>query len=424
MRNSRHFIYAVMGTCLLFFTQCTEDSGTVEVHYQEATAIYGDMDDIRNKELIAPVREIINPGKLYIGERFILVGEEGEGIHVVDNTNRKSPSASIFIQLPGNREFIVEDHILYAESYYDVVKIDIRNPSQPILLARAENAIQDQFKDSQGKTLIGFNYTDKSVVLNQDDDFYKEIVGDQLVYLDFAENIIPNSAVPSSFAGNSSSQSGTVNRLAKTKGHLYLISHSNMIVIPDNDNFSSQSNQIRNIQEGMETIFPHGDHLFVGSRTSMSIYDLQNEMRPILITEFDHASSCDPVLPHEDVAYVTLRTADFSDCPGNINALLVIDVTDVRDARLLEEIAMASPYGMSIINEDLYVGEGENGLKIYDISNRKKPILKEQHDIEAYDVIVDPTNKNVVFIAGPNGLSQFLVDDEASVFDLQSQLSY
>jgi len=419
-------LFSIFLVCIfsLFLTSCTKDKGSIEVHFQEATAIYGDMDVIRNVALIAPTTEIENPGKLFIGDDFILIGEEGKGVHVVNNSDRQNPLAEMFINIPGNREFFVDGHILYAESFYDVVKIDIENPLSPVLLDRAENAIQDIFTDDKGNALIGFSYEEKSVLLNQDDDFYNEIIGDQLVYYDFAKNIIPNSAVPSSFAGNSSDQIGTVNRMTKAKGHVYVISNSNMIVIPDDHNFSSNARRILNLQEDMETIFPHKDHLFIGSRTSMTIYNTDYELRPQQITEFDHARSCDPVLPYQDVAYVTLRTGDFSDCPGDVNGLLVVDVENLSKAYLLTEIQMSSPYGMTVIGKDLYVGEGKNGLKIFDISNYKKPKLKAEHDIEAYDIISDPFDNKIVFIAGPHGLSQFTILGDNEVLDLQSTLRF
>ena len=125
-----------------------------------------------------------------------------------------------------------------------------------------------------------------------------------------------------------------------------------------------------------------------------------------------------------DRAYVTLRTADFSSCPGNINGLLVIDIDNVNNVDLLTEIEMTSPFGMTVIGTDLYVGEGENGLKIFDITNRKRPSLKASHDIEAYDIIADPFDSSIVFIAGPGGLSQFTIDGQTENLSLKSVVTY
>ena len=143
----KKFSLLTLFSIALFFTSCVDDSGTVQVTYQEATAIYGDMNDIRSEALIEPAREIINPGKIFIGEQIILIGEEGEGVHVINNSDRANPVNESFLNVPGNREFFVSNNFLYAETYYDMIKIDLSNPSQPSIVDRAENAIQEEFVD-------------------------------------------------------------------------------------------------------------------------------------------------------------------------------------------------------------------------------------------------------------------------------------
>lgn len=413
-------------TCLIFFSicSCTTDQGTVEVEYVEAKAIYGDISKIRATPLNESARAIENPGKIFIGERYILIGEEGSGIHVIDNHDRTNPEQLAFINIPGNREYYVSENMLYAESYYDLIKIDIANPLNVSLIGRAKNAIQEAFQNSEGEYLVGFTYENKKAVLNQDEDFYKEIIGDQLVHLDFAENIIPQSAVPSSFAGNSSSQSGTVNRVTKNGDYIYTISNNNLIVVGDGSNFGNEMQLYKNFKPDMETIFPYEGKLFMGSRTSMNIFDLSDPLSPRELYEFDHVTSCDPVLPFKQVAYITLRTADFSDCPGNINALVAIDLQDISNPTQLHELQMSSPYGMSAIGDKLFVGEGENGLTVFDIQNEKNPkLLQSNKDIEAYDIISDPIDKNIIFIAGPDGLQQFTIENDQS-FDLNSTIQF
>ena len=397
--------------CLILFgaSSCTtEDQGTVKVDYVEARAIYGDIAEIRATPLNESTRAIENPGKIYIGEQFILIGEEGLGIHVIDNTDRSNPEQLAFINIPGNREYYVSDNMLYAESYYDLVKVDITNPLNAKLVGRAENAIQEPSQNNEGEYLVGFTFENKTVVLSEDEHFYEEIISDQLVHLDFAENVIPQSAVPSSFAGNSSSQSGTVNRVTKNGDYVYTISNNNLIIVSDGLSFGDDMQRHRNFKPDMETIFPYEGKLFMGSRSAMNIFDLSDPLAPTELFEFDHVTSCDPVLPFKEMAYVTLRTADFSNCPGDVNALVVLDLQDISNPDQLHELQMSSPYGMSVIEDKLYVGEGENGLTIFDIEDERNPELIESiKDIEAYDIISDPIDKKIIFIAGPDGLQQY-----------------
>ncbi len=409
-------ICIVLLTSIVFFS-CTNDTGDVEVTYLEAKAIYGSMDDIRSIPINEGPRSIENPGKIFLGNNFVLIGEEGHGIHVVSNQNRANPISEAFINIPGNKEYFVSGNYLYAESYYDLLKIDISNPSQAILKSRSKNAIQDEFINDKGETLIGFNYQEKTETFDENDDFMKEVLVDQLVYLDFANNVIPKSSVPSSFAGNSAQSIGTINRITKSNDHIYVVSNSNMIIIKDGeDGLSSNVERLINIKEEMETVFPHQNNLFVGSKTSMSIFDISNGSQPVELYEFEHATSCDPVLPYNDVAYVTLRTADFSECPGNINALLAIDITDLSNPIQIDEKQLASPYGMSIINNHLYVGNGESGLSVFDVTDPQKPTLVSTNaDIVAYDIIADPTNSAYIFVAGDNGMNQYKIESDLSL---------
>lgn len=407
----------------LVLFSCTKDTGTVTVNYLEATAIYGDMDDIRALPLMESGKQIEDPGKIYIGEGFVLIGEEGEGIHVINNQDRENPTSEVFIQIPGNLEYFVSGQYLYAESYYDVLKIDISNPFQASLIARSQNAIQKEFINDKGETLVGFSYEDKTITLTEDDDFMTEILDDQLVYLDFAKNVIPKSTVPASFAGNSNQAIGTINRITKAREHIYIVSNNNMIILDDND-FSKQATRIENVKEDMETIFPYQNTLFIGSKTSMSMYDITIENQPTEIYDFEHARSCDPVLPYNDLAFVTLRTADFSSCPGNINALLVIDLIDLSNPTKIDEIQQSSPYGMSVIDNLLFVGNGEYGLNIYDIKNKENIVLKKNHsEIVAYDILPDPNHSGYIFIAGSEGMNQYSLGEDLSL-QLTSSIDY
>lgn len=413
---------------LLTLSNCTKDEGDITVTYQEATAVYGDLQAIRAEPINESTRPVVDPGKIFVGENFILIGEEQEGIHVIDNTNPQSPTAINFINIPGNREYFVRGNKIYAESNYDVLKIDISDLTNAKLDSRAEYVFQQEWHNDNGETLIGFTYEEKTVTLNEDDDFYKDVIGHNEIYFDFAGNIIPKSAVPASFAGSGSDISGTVNRVTYTDNYVYIVGQSSMHVLRDDSNGLVKvegNHHLANIGEGMETVFPYQNHLFVGSRSSMDIFNIDNQDRPEHIYAFDHATSCDPVMAADDVAYITLRTAEFSSCPGNTNALLVLDISNLNDVDQKEEIEMLSPYGMNLIGNKLYVGEGENGLKIFDASDRQDPkLVKFDQSIKAYDVIPHPLDDDIIFTTGPEGIYQYTVDHQIDNFSLQSIIAF
>ena len=413
----------------LFFTSCLKDTGTLEVTYFEANAVYGDLEEIRSQpinltdgnEIYNDFDEIINPGKVYVGSDFILIGEEEKGIHVYNNTDINNPVHINFINIPGNREFFVHDNFLYAESYYDVVKYNISQLGSIKELGRSLHVFNDDIKNDMGQSLLGFTFNQVTKTLDKNSDLYRDILEDNVVYFDFAQNIIPQSAVPTSFAGSSTGESGTVNRINLYNGYLYVVNRNSILVI--NESNMDLVNRVEGASSEMETVIPYKNKLFIGTRTSMDIYDVSNSSQPQHDYAFNHVESCDPVLPHKEAAFITLRTGDFADCPGNTNALIVLDISNIENPKQVMDIPLHSPYGMSIINDKLYVGEGQNGLTIFDITNPYKPQNKSTFDIEAYDVILHPTYDNLILVAGNNGLTQYTLDSDQS-FTIESTIDY
>ena len=420
----KKLLLVLLPLTLVFFQSCTKDFGTIEVSYKKATAVYGDIEAIRNTPLMEGTRPITNAGKIFVAENLLLIGEEGAGIHIVDNADPKNPSNLSFLNIPGNREFYVEGNTLYAESHYDMLKIDISNKSQPRIVSRVENAFADaeQFKNDKGEVLIKFDFEDVTETVSADNEIHQQIWGEQAYYYyDFANQLIPPSQVPVSFAGNSSASIGSVNRIAVVENHIYVITRNSITPFEDNGQLTVFNEVYAN--SGMETIYPDGDKLYIGTQNSMEIFDINNPTAPSWSSSFWHATSCDPVLPSGEVAYVTLRTGDVGDCPGDENALLVLNVRNASNPTQLQEIEMESPYGMTIVGSKLYVGEGSNGLKIFNIEDKQNITLDTwEPNIEAYDIIYHPTNPNLILIAGPVGISQYEIEGDAT-FSLLSTMA-
>jgi len=403
-------IYPLLLLTAIAFQSCTKDFGKVEVTYTKATAIYSDLSEIRTVPLMGDIQQVVNPGKIFVADDLILIGEEEKGIHVVDNTDPTNPSPIAFINIPRNREFYVEGNQLYAESLYDMVKIDISDKSNPKLVSRVENAFAQDITNSKGEVLTGFTFEEVTEEVEGDSRLLDQIWGwDNVFYHDYANQLIPPSAVPASFAGTSGNAIGAVNRIAFQNNHVYVIGRSNMTIFEDTGELTFISTNPVGWQ--METVFPHEDHIFIGSQTAMQIFDVDNPERPIEIASFWHATSCDPVYPVDDVAYVTLRTGDATDCPGDENSLVVLDIANLFNPIETQTIEMESPYGLTLANDRLYVGEGANGLKIFDATNKKNlELITFDESIEAYDVIHHPTRNDILLVAGPEGLGQYEIE--------------
>ena len=78
-------------------------------------------------------------GKIYFYQDYILVNEKYEGIHIIDNSDPSNPQSTNFICIPGNIDIAVKDDILYADSYTDLIAIDISDIGNIQIVKRFED---------------------------------------------------------------------------------------------------------------------------------------------------------------------------------------------------------------------------------------------------------------------------------------------
>ena len=154
---------------------------------------------------------------------------------------------------------------------------------------------------------------------------------------------------------------------------------------------------------GIETIFPYEESLFIGSQTGMFIYDVSTPSSPSYLSEFVHVRSCDPVVVEGDYAYVTMRSG--GNCRGWTNELNVVDISNLSNPSLVSTRNMTNPSGLGVDNGQLFLCDGDAGLKIFDSSNPwNMQLVDTKPEINAFDVI--PYN-NVLMMIGSDGLYQY-----------------
>lgn len=393
---------------LLF--SCVKTKGDVAMTYEKAIAVYGNLEAIRAMPLIKVQQKLANPGKVYVGNDYILVGEKGEGIHVFDNSNRTNPIRLSFIQIPYNKEFFVKDNVIYAESLYDFLKIDIANVYQPQLISRATNVFGKPYMNDKGEAIISFDYVIATDVFELNSPQAQVLKSEGKLHLDYLHNVIPTSSIPSSFT-SSSNGVGTLNRIAVDYNHIYVLGGSTLHVISNNGNQITHNTDVK-LSAGMETIYAKNNRLYIGSESAMLTYSVNNPGRPTRVSEFSHTTACDPVLPYGNVAYMTLRSVENAGCNvSGENSLTIVDISNEQEPVSIQSIAMESPSGMTMINERLFVGEGENGLAIFNASNPKRLVeVARIKGIVAYDVMRHPTNPNILLTTNNYGLQQFEID--------------
>lgn len=158
---------------------------------------------------------------------------------------------------------------------------------------------------------------------------------------------------------------------------------------------------------GMETVFHQDGHLFIGANDGVHIYDISDPRSPMEVSEFQHVTSCDPVVANGTIAVATLRGG--TECGGSLSQMDVIDISNINHPQLAGFEELENPYGLGFSQVDgdiVYVCDGIAGLKAYDISNPHFPsLVMHNPNLEALDVIADGEDNLIVLTRA--GVYQF-----------------
>ncbi|GAB2548267.1 hypothetical protein GCM10027085_43980 [Spirosoma aerophilum] len=394
---------------MLSLTGCTDQCKETRT-FRRYSPVTFTVTQLRQGIQTEPARALTNPGKIYAKDQFLFINELKEGIHIIDNRNPAAPKPVAFVRIPGNGDIAIRNNILYADSYMDLVAFDISNPSAVQVVNRVPNVFPNGSFEGGWWSFDAGN----QIVYDQKVSYVTETIDTNC-----EENVSPvNNWVMSVFfnaqASLSSDKSGSATtngvagsmaRFALYNNYLYTVNQTAMQLFDIKNPAAPKLGNNVQLGWGIETIFPYNDKLFIGSQSGMHIYDNANPEKPTLLSVFEHARVCDPVVVHNDIAYVTLRSGN--QCGGFTNQLDVVDVSNLLRPRLLKSYPMRNPHGLGVSYPNLFICEGAYGLKSFDIAdvmNIDRNLLQHIENLNAYDVI--PLEKSLLLI-GKDGFYQF-----------------
>jgi hypothetical protein len=407
----------LLNSVLLLYScndQCTETR-----YVRQIRSVTLSLSEVRAAIETEAPRKLERPGKLYTRNNYLFINELKKGIHIIDNSNPSNPEPLSFIKIPGNGDIAVRGNIMYADSYSDVVVLDISNPKKVVELIRINDLFESGNFDggawminrASNETIFDqeVSYEVEKLKTNCEDNVFTGVWrwNDILAVGLFASSSSLNAGGKSSSGGDG--VGGSMARFALYNQFLYTVDHTNLNLLdisnPEKPVFQNKIPVGWNI----ETIFPYKNHLFIGSSRGMYIYDISNPSEPEYISVYEHNVACDPVVVHENLAYVTLRSGTM--CNMADNQLDVIDISNISNPKLLKSYPMKNPHGLSVDNPRLYLCEGEFGLKVFDVSNPleiDKSQISHIEDINAFDVI---SLGSQILLIGKDGFYQYNADN-------------
>ena len=384
-------LFALLTATALFSCQ---DEITTSHTFRTMMPVYLEMTDVRARIIeVEPAQPLDNPGKIYIYGDYLLINEPTKGIHILDNTNPANPVNKSFIPIEGNVDLAVNDGILYADNYVDLLAFDLNDLNDIQLVKRVEDVFTHMYQHATGKIV-----TYKDTVVTTDGQQW-ESFGFYSMQSDmsFAANY--------SAAAQSYGTGGSMARFTLMSGHLYAVDQSTMRVFDVKTAAEPKFIKPIDLGWGIETIFPFQEKLFIGSNRGMHIYDASTPDSPTRMSVYEHVVACDPVVVNEDFAFVTLRNGN--SCFNNINQLQVIDIKDPYNPSLKKAYEMLNPHGLGLAGDNLYIAEGVHGLKSFKVSDVMAIDQNQMEFLESMkSVDLIPGPKSLIVI-GPDGVCQF-----------------
>jgi hypothetical protein len=394
--------------------QCTE---TYSFTYYEP--VFTPLSEIRNSVSVGIPQPLEEVGKIYFKDGYLFVNDPGKGIHVIDNQDPSNPVKKYFINIPGNYDLSIRNTILYADSYIDLVALDISDLNQVKEVGRLENIFS-------GYNSMGF-YADSERGIVTEWVERKDVQVDRSscegimetwggIYYRGGIALMDGAAFSSKAAispGNTTGVGGSMARFTINNDHLYMLDAGSIHTVDIGIPASPEKKSSQYFRWDIETIFPYEDKLFIGAQSGMHIFDLSDPDNPTFASTYEHINSCDPVVVDNDIAYVTLRSGN--ECNGFTNQLEVLDVEDWMAPELIKIYPMHNPHGLGIDNELLFLCDGDDGLKIYNVADKQsidQHLIKHYHTIHAYDVI--PIN-GVLMLIGEDGIVQYDYSDPENI---------
>jgi hypothetical protein len=424
MKSTISQLFAGLIICsVLVMSSCKKDKCVQTMTYTTYVPVYLNYADMRNGVKTGAAQPLKTPGKIYLSGKYIFVNEVNQGIHVIDNTNPSSPQNVAFISIPGNVDLAVSGNNLYADNYIDLLTFNISDINNITLVKRIPSALPYNYgtagyavDTTQG---VVTSWQPKLVTEKMNTDCSSNRImpmcgGGAMLYngngVTQAQNYT-NSAPTTTISGPTNAITtapgvgGSTARFAVASNTLYIVDNARLHVYDITNSANPQYSNDQTIGWNIETIFPYGSHLFIGSASGFYIYDISNPHNPSQVSVYNHITACDPVVVDNHYAYFTLNSG--APCDQGINELEVVDISNIASPTLVVDVPMTSPKGVGVDGQTLFVCDQGAGLKVYNtanINNLQNSMTAQFSNINSFDVI--PYNKDLIMV-GSGGLYQY-----------------
>lgn len=152
----------------------------------------------------------------------------------------------------------------------------------------------------------------------------------------------------------------------------------------------------------IESVYPIGSYLFVGTAAGLYLFDVAVPQQPRRLGHYAQAVSCDPLVVEGRWAYITLRPN--RSCGGGPGQLQVVDLQNPAQPQQVQAYPLTQPYGLALHPDSARLFVCDAGLRVFD--TRQAPTLRplDHFAVEAFDVEAD---RDLLLVSGSSALYQY-----------------
>ncbi|MBL0359356.1 MAG: hypothetical protein IPP72_21950 [Chitinophagaceae bacterium] len=409
MKKTIHYGSLIFfSSCLLIMQGCIKDK--VIATYTSFEPVYQSKAIVLQNIKSNQPKALQQTGKMVLYGNYILVNEVNKGVHVIDNTNPAAPQNIAFINIPGNVDIGAKNNMLYADIFTDMVTIDISDMHNARLKKVSYNIFPERlytgnFVPDSSRYVVDWikHEATSTTEISRNKSFVMS--GE---WADGSAGQSPANSASSS--GGATGIGGSMARFTVVGNYLYTVGQSTLTSFNITDPADPLVANTTGVGWNIETIYPVKDKLFIGSKTGMFIFSIDNPAAPVALGSFSHACFDDPVIANDHYAFVTLRAnTDASLCWGpstlQRNELDIIDINNISQPTLLKVYDMEAPQGLSLDDNHLFICDGTGGLKVYDATDVMNiALITTISNINPFDVIA---YNGIAIVVSKEGISQY-----------------
>ncbi len=162
-----HLWVAGLGVVLLTGSYLPGHLSEEQCCSSDKRAVYLSYADLRSAVSVEAPRPMSAMGNLYLYADRLFINEKNKGLHVINNSDPVNPVPEAFIKIPGNTNVSIRSGYLYADSFIDLVVLDIRDADNLHEINRQIDVFPyDAYQLIEDKTIyLGHVEEDRGVVI-------------------------------------------------------------------------------------------------------------------------------------------------------------------------------------------------------------------------------------------------------------------